>query len=229
MNKKLSIAMSLVLAGSALSTTAMAEEVMGLELSANVALTSNYIWRGYTLSDDDFAIQGGFDAAHSSGVYAGVWASSIDQYNDSEIELDTYIGWGGEVGPVGVDVGWVRYWYPGEASPSVETDEYHVGVSTEAGPVGLGVTYNYSPDYFGADDNDYWDFSAEMPVADFTLAAHYGINDGDESVAAGGVDYDDWSVGASTELGGFGFDLTYMDSDMTGADDLWSFTISKSL
>ena len=41
----------------------------GLSFSANVALATEYRFRGVNLSDGNLAIQGGFDVGHSSGVY----------------------------------------------------------------------------------------------------------------------------------------------------------------
>ena len=46
--------------------------------SANVGLYSDYIFRGYTQTQNEPAIQGGFDVEHSSGLYAGTWASNVD-------------------------------------------------------------------------------------------------------------------------------------------------------
>jgi uncharacterized protein (TIGR02001 family) len=42
--------------------------------SANVALTSDYVFRGVSQTDEDPAIQGGFDVSHDSGLYIGTWA-----------------------------------------------------------------------------------------------------------------------------------------------------------
>ena len=46
-------------------------------LTGNVGLFSQYIFRGLTQTDRDPAVQGGFDYAHSSGLYLGTWASNI--------------------------------------------------------------------------------------------------------------------------------------------------------
>ncbi len=48
------------------------------ELSANAAVTSNYIWRGVTQTADQAAGQGGIDWGHDSGLYAGTWVSNVD-------------------------------------------------------------------------------------------------------------------------------------------------------
>ena len=48
--------------------------------SANVAFTTDYIWRGMTQSDGP-AIQGGFDFESDSGFYAGIWGSNVNSNN----------------------------------------------------------------------------------------------------------------------------------------------------
>ena len=45
--------------------------------TANVALVSDYRFRGISQSYTDPAIQGGFDYSHASGVYLGTWGSSV--------------------------------------------------------------------------------------------------------------------------------------------------------
>lgn len=46
-------------------------------LTANVSLVSDYTFRGLTQMWHQPAIQGGFDFVHSSGFYAGTWASNV--------------------------------------------------------------------------------------------------------------------------------------------------------
>ncbi|MET0092589.1 MAG: TorF family putative porin, partial [Sedimenticola sp.] len=118
--------------------------------------------------------------------------------------------------------------YPGTSVDANNTDEYHVGVGYDFGAAAVSATYNYSPDFYGADEATYLDLGIEVPVGPVTIAAHYGMTDYD---AAAGDDYDDWSVGVSTEYGGFGFDLSYYETDGVsgGDDDALVFTISKSL
>ena len=61
---KLSLAAALV------ASVAFAEEPKSdLEISANVAMTSNYVWRGMTQSSNSPAVQGGIDLAKSQSVY----------------------------------------------------------------------------------------------------------------------------------------------------------------
>ena len=223
--KKIALACSAAVMG--LSTLGMssvasadAASDMGLSFSANVAMTTDYVFRGISFSNNEPAIQGGFDAEHTSGVYAGTWGSSIDGYGGTEI--DYYIGWAGDVGPVGLDLGVTEYTAPGDSD--FDGTEFFIGVSGDVGPASLALYYYDADDY---DGQQTWELSGEVPVGMVTLAAAYGNQDYDSS------DYDYWSIGASTELGGFGFSLNYSDTDISGADDTaddnWWFMISKDL
>lgn len=79
------------------------------ELSANAALTSNYVWRGETLSDDSFALQGGANWSNESGIYAEIWGSTTDDGTDTDIEYDLYAGYNIEMDAATIDIGLVRY------------------------------------------------------------------------------------------------------------------------
>ncbi len=209
------------------------------DFSGNVALTSDYVFRGISQNDNDMAIQGGFDYNHESGFYAGVWGSNVDDafYNGSSLELDIYAGWSGDVGPVSVDAGALRYNYPGQtASPDVDTNEFHVGVSKDFEVLEAGITFNYSPDFFNLGSGKYYDLSLSAPVGPVTIAAHYGKTVIDENSATPtDQDYADYSLGLSTEYAGFGFDLTYTNTDGDGmckgvtlCDSGVALTVSRS-
>lgn len=204
---------------------AVGAAVMGLSgmaqagFSANVALTSDYMFRGISQNDNDMAIQGGFDYNHDSGFYAGVWGSNVSAkaFNGSSMELDTYLGWSGDVGPVSLDAGALRYNYPGQATgPSADTNEFHVGVSKDFGVASAGLTVYYSSDFFNLGSEKYYDLSLSAPVGPVTLAAHYGKTSIDEKTGLTKQDYADYSLGASMEYAGFGFDLTYTNTDNSG-------------
>ena len=73
-------------------------------------------------------LQGGFDLEHSSGFYAGVWGSNVNFNNGAGSELDLYLGYGFEMGGVGVDVGYISYEYI-DSDPDATFDETYVGLS----------------------------------------------------------------------------------------------------
>lgn len=199
-----------------LSSAAMADG----PISANIALATDYVFRGFTQTDGDLAVQGGLDYSHEkSGLYAGVWASNVESdptsegvhYDGSSMELDLYLGWSKEFEGLSLDMGFLHYEYPGTRFKANNTDEYHLGLGYGLGVLALSATANYSPDYYGADKTYYWDFGVDIPVGErFSIAGHYGVTDYRDNAL--GDDYDDWSVGVSGEVIGLDLDLTYIDT-----------------
>jgi uncharacterized protein (TIGR02001 family) len=94
-------------------------------LTSNVGVFSQYIFRGLTQTDRKAALQGGIDLTHSSGFYAGVWASNISWLRDNSpsyytsggsVETDLYAGFRKEIASTGItaDLGVLQYYYPGQ-------------------------------------------------------------------------------------------------------------------
>jgi len=191
--------------------------------TANVGLVSDYAYRGSSQTDERPALQGGFDYAHDSGLYAGVWGSNVSWLSDSNpnvhnsLELDIYGGYKGTIGAIGYDVGLLQYYYPGsypKGFNSPDTLEGYIGLSWEF----LSFKYSYAfTDLFGYDRSDgsqYYDLGAAVDVGGgFTLAAHVGYSD-----IKGEDDYTDWKLGVTKEFGGFNFGLHYVDTDVNNAD-----------
>ena len=97
--------------------------------SGNMTLTSEYVFRGYSQTNDKPALQGGIDYAHSSGAYVGLWASNISWISDStpgasaSLEMDVYAGYGGDIGNgMSYDVGVLTYLYPGNGVATGNAD-----------------------------------------------------------------------------------------------------------
>ena len=65
-------------------------------ISANVALSSDYIWRGITQTSGDMALSGGFDLEAGNGFYFGTWASNASA-GSASLELDVYLGFSGDM------------------------------------------------------------------------------------------------------------------------------------
>lgn len=219
----------------ATSSMTMAE----VTLSGNVALTTDYIYRGISQTDSGPAIQGGFDVEHSSGLAAGIWASNLDFGDDADIEVDYYASFSGEFSnKLGYSVGAIYYDYPSSKAASAgdyDFSEVNGSLSYDFGPAAVSVGINYSSDFFGGTgDATYTTVGVDIPLpSDFSLGLHYGSQNIDKA-----TDYNDWKLGISKEFGGFGFALDYTDTDLSdkndcgGAnicDDRIIFTISKSL
>lgn len=198
-----------------------------IELSGNVALTSDYVWRGVSQTDGSPAIQGGFDADFGNGLYAGVWGSNVDFGDDASIEVDLYGGWAGEFEGVGVDIGYIHYHYPTE---SYQLDEVYIGLSY--GPVSFTQYFDLS---FDNDDElgNYSDFGLDLgEYSGVAVSAHAGFYDVDSN--AGGDDYWDYKLAASTSLFSADWELAFTGTDENASsgdanDETLILTVSKSL
>jgi uncharacterized protein (TIGR02001 family) len=62
-----------------------------VDMSALVRLTSNYEYRGYTLSNNHAAAQANFDLAWSNGFSLGSWVSSAD-FGGADLAANPYLG-----------------------------------------------------------------------------------------------------------------------------------------
>jgi len=229
--KKVSI--SSFIAAGLLATTAQAE------VTANVAMSSDYMFRGISQTDSTAAISGGFDYSHDNGFYAGVWASNVDEnfFPGANVEIDTYFGYAGGSDNWSYDVGFLRYNYPGVKNSDANTNEYYGSVGYDFGVASVTAGLAYSSDFFGLDDSEYYSLGVDVPVGDYSVAFAYGNQDAD---ASGVQDYDHFSLGVSGELTSvaLGWDLTWYDTDddadvTFGASSLTDsrlvFTVSKSL
>ena len=197
------------------------EEAGPVTVSANVALTTDYRFRGVSLSGGDPAVQGGIDVGHESGFYVGTWASSIDGGDAyGELELDVYGGWSGDVAEgVTLDVGLLYYLYPSE-SLGLDTDyfEPYASVGFTFGPAEatVGAAYAWEQDSLGGEDNlyVYTDLGFSLPSTPISLTAHLGYTDGvlAPPLLAGDADDSglDWSLGASYTAGSLEFGVSYV-------------------
>ena len=194
---------------------AVAQDSNPFSLSANAALVTDYRFRGLSLSDKDTAFQGGFDVSHESGFYVGTWGSSIDNFNGSELELDIYGGYAGQIGEVSTDIGFLAYTYPGATA---NTDYYEVygsvGGSIDVIDWSLGANYAFDQDGTGSQDNIYVYLNTSAPIADtpFSVAGNIAYEDG-----AFGTNKWDWLLGLSYGFEQFSLSVNYIDTANTGS------------
>jgi uncharacterized protein (TIGR02001 family) len=193
--------------GTALAQSAAPAEKPDFVLTGNFGITSDYRFRGLQQTDGDPAFQGGFDLAHSSGLYVGTWGSNVSSWaagpgTSTKLEVDLYGGYKTEVAGVGVDVGAIAYMYPGSSSGGgvcangvctydqsnwrANTQEAYVGFSY--GIATFKTSYVLSKNYFaststplgGADASGtmYFDLTlAKEIMPKLTASVHAGYTD----------------------------------------------------
>ena len=182
--------------------------------------TTDYVFRGVSQSDENFALQGAFDYAHESGFYAGVWASKVDfGAAGPDAEVDTYVGFGFPIGDdFKGDIQFLRYNYVGGNNGSDFAYNEIIGKLTYGGFI--TGTIGYSNDVFATDETGiYYGLSATHSLSEggpnvFGGVGYYDL-DGIYEAADG---YVDWNLGISQAFGPAEVALTYFDTDSDGSD-----------
>lgn len=196
----------------AILLAAGAASAQDVDVSFNAAVTSDYVFRGFSQTDEEPALQGGVDATISS-FYVGGWASNVDFGDDTDAEIDIYGGYRAEAAGFVFDVGVVGYFYT-DAPSAADYDyvEFKAAASRAVGPVTAGVAVYYSDDFFGVDEEaTYAELNASVTPADkWTLSAALGqqwldVND----------DYATWSLGAAYAFtDNLALDVRYHDTEV---------------
>lgn len=203
-------------------------------LSANVGMTSNYVFRGISQTGGDAAIQGGLDYSHSSGFYLGTWGSNVgwiedyQGYDSGNVEIDVYGGFRGGIGKTNLtyDLGAIQYLYPGKKAGAVDADTTELYAALGWKWFTAKYSYYVSDEVFGfanADGSDYLDISASVPIGEtgLTAGAHWGTFNFKNN---GAQDYDDWKVSLAYDMGklskvteGVTVGVMYTDTDADSA------------
>lgn len=231
---------NLLVFGALAAATAAPAFAQDVTISGNVALTTDYAFRGISQSDESPAVSGGFDAAFGdSGFYVGTWASSINfGTGGSNMELDVYGGYKFSLGPVAMDVGVLGYLYPGAGDDTSELDFYEVYAKPSIAlskEFTLGGQIAYSPE-FTLDGGDalYYEVNGAYVVSpELSFSGAVGMQTADvDGYFFGEDDYTTWNVGGTYSAMGLGFDLRYVSTDLDDvsiADDRVVFSIKKAL
>lgn len=208
--KKLALPLTLLsLATSAafVSTTASAE------VSANVAATSNYLWRGLEQSGGKSAISGGIDWSDDKGLYAGAWASNADWAEGMTYELDFYAGFAGDFNEdVSYDVGFIYYAYPDAVSEAnADFSEVYGNVSVSGFTFGVAALAIAEDTDFGDSIYASVDYAFELKNG-AEVAFHVGDYSGDW------IGNESTDFGASISKDGFTFGASKVNFDMDPTD-----------
>ena len=199
-------------------------------LTANVGVFSDYRFRGFTQTNYNPAIQGGFDFAHKSGFYLGNWNSNVSDtlYNGAPIEMDFYGGYKHSFGDFGLDIGLLYYYYPGtgEYNPNFEAKNFEAYIGGSYGPFSVKYFYSFT-DFFGLSSealglpgnintkgSQYVDFSVSYPFegTGFGVNAHAGFQKVKNYQQLGSPKDDVWDykAGVTYDWTGFVFGVAWV-------------------
>lgn len=207
MRRAPAVAFSLLLSFGA----AAADETGSDPFSAEVSVTSDYVYRGLSFSDGGPAVQASATWTPLQGVHIDGWASSIDfgSGDPTDAEASATLGYEIETGPATLDVGVTYIDYPG-APAGGHYNYVEVYGSARAALAGGEFTgaLHYTPRYSGdagpalfSDVEGIWPMSAG--VSGVAVLGHAHLD------PAAGPDYVYWQAGLTAEALGVTFDLRY--------------------
>ncbi len=179
--------------------------------TGNVALTSNYVFRGISYNNH-VAIQGGFDLTKTpvSGLTAGVWGSSLSDGT----EIDLYANYGFKIGAVDVSVGYIDYTYTASSANAT-------GGEANISATYAGLTLKASRGVTGALSDYYYEanYSYDIPaVKGLNLGLHYGSDKASSKY--------DYALALTYPV--LGFDASVAYNKLEGAGSITAFTVKKS-
>ena len=201
-------------------------QAFGAEVSGNIALTTDYKFRGISQSDSAPSVQGGFDIAFDNGAYIGTWGAAVDfdcaidtcGGLNGGIELDYYAGFASDISDsVSFDIGYIYYDYPQDEGLLGDYGEIYGSLSF--GDFGIGM--NYSDEYWGETGKFTYTYATYSMALSESVALDLLVGSGDYDEAGyldGATEHMNWSVALSTSAGGLDFAITYEDTDLDKED-----------
>jgi len=208
-----------------------------IAISGNVDVTTDYVFRGYSETEGNAALQGELDATYPINswlkAYAGIWGSSINfgtavtpsgqRVDIAPLEIALHGGirptWNGYT----FDIGELYYSYPNSFSPArLSYNEIKTGVAHSFfnSKLALSLTNYYSSDNSGGTgpndvlEFDYgWTFNK---VWNFTPTVSGAVGQQWGDTNDGGTDYAYWNIGlrlAVLDKPVLTFDVRYWDTN----------------
>lgn len=206
----------LLAAGVAVLSAPAVAHAEDINIYGGVTLTSNYVFRGVTFSDDGPAVQPYLEAEWN-GFYAGVWGSNVDfgPGTTDDFEVDYYLGYRGETsGGFSYDINYALFTFDdtGECCGEFNlvlgvpvTDKVNLSAvfayDPEAGALasGLGAAYAFNDTWsvsgtFGRDEllsHNYWDAGVSYALNDTTsIDLRYHDTSSTEALLVAAVSFD---------------------------------------
>jgi len=155
---------NLSLAAVLFATLAMgSEEKSQINVSGNVVLASNYVWRGMTQTKDDPTVQGTVLLDYK-GFYVGSTAANTKiEGIDASVELDVFGGYTAEMYGIGYDAGVAYYTYP-SSSKEANFAEVYLGLSKDFEIAKIGAKFYRGVKTHDALVSNAWEMSLSVPM-----------------------------------------------------------------
>jgi uncharacterized protein (TIGR02001 family) len=223
------------LAGLSAAMPAQAQDDQWGSLSAYIAVTSDYRFRGISQNDKNPAPQASINWTGPAGFYVGTWVSKVNFLDNTagkggtSLETDFYAGkhtdlWG--FGDLNVQA--YYYAYPDHnragGAPKYSYFEGIAQVSIPIDALTITATGAWSPDFFGETGTAYYaGGTAAYTITDWiSVSGNYGHQWVNHTLPG----YSYWDLGTTLTYRNFALDMRYVDTDHSAASCV-AFTAGK--
>lgn len=183
------------------------------QVGVYVTVTSDYIYRGLMMTDDNPALQLGLDYRHDSGWFGGAWASTIDLRTPGgkrDLEIDYYAGFNFQpLSSWAIALALMRYTYPGASGDHAYDHGELLASATWNDRWSLELAYTDDLYGLGATGR-HWEVHGEQPLGESWLVG--GALGGNDLSDLGTSHFLHWDLGASFLYSRFSVDFRYFDN-----------------
>lgn len=191
------------------------------ETHSTLSGTTNYVWRMYSKSRNEPAIQANIDYQHLSGFFAGASVSSFNLgksevredfhfQNQARVEISPYIGWSTKlVDHLNFAVQYSRYFYDGKIFDfSGDYNEFSFLLNYKDL---LGLHFSFIDDFYGMGKVGFnYEATGRYPITDYLeFSSTFGYAQLNNALSA---DYPYWNVGFTGRYKFISLDLRYHDA-----------------
>jgi uncharacterized protein (TIGR02001 family) len=214
------------LAGLCAAQPALAQDDEWGSLTAYVAVTSDYRFRGISQNDKEPTPQASINWSGWDGFYLGTWVSKVNFLDNvagkggTSYETDFYAGKHTDLwGFADLNLQAYYYAYPDHnragGAPRYSYSEGLVQLSHTFGDLTITGTGSWSPDYFGETGTAYYaGGTASYAIFDWlSVSGTYGHQWVNHTLPA----YSYWDFGATLTYRSLAFDVRYVDTDHSAA------------
>lgn len=196
--------------------------------SGNVALTTNYMFRGVSQTGNGPAVQGGFNYTYTPlNLYAGIWGSNVDSSSGTGYWVDNTTTPATLTTENGANAEWVSLSAPGYDGASMEVD-FSVGWAPTFDKLGLDLGYiRYQYPMTNTEANNTNEYHLAMSYDLTYLKPKVQVNYSDDWYGDGDAWYYDLSVAVPLP---YDFSLTghYGWNQFTGFDNYEDYSVGIS-
>jgi uncharacterized protein (TIGR02001 family) len=181
-----------------------------LDAKFSAGITSDYNYRGYTLSNHRPSISGDAELDYSL-LFVSVSAASVQMPDLSHFQMTNTLGIRPAFGPVTVETGVAYYSYPGGANDPSYSEFYVAPSYAATSRLLVGLKLYYAPDYYRMRVwENYNSITAKYDVGSgLTISAELGHQNFGKTLIVALPNYTYGNVGFSFSYKSLTFDLFY--------------------